>query len=198
LSTATNTESLTAAWVATQSKDVSGPQPLSCSAFLDYTSEAPHASMPQVVQLMWVHIEEPDPNTSVTEGSSGRIWYRASAKDASGSTVLGISQKVALVLANCATKEVFLSKHAAGSLNMPLLVHARVSRTIRGEASLGGASQSLRSDTPWTGASQSSRGYSSQDGASQPVMYVNHNVEALEAVTWDTMSAPNAAYGEIF
>ena len=197
LSTATNTESLTVDWVAGSSRDVSGPQPLSCSAFLDFTCEAPNASMPQVVQLMWLHIEEPDPHATVTESSSGRIWYRASAKDASGSTVLGISQKMALVLANCATKEDFLRKHAAGSLNTPLLVHARISRTIRGEATLGGASQSFRSDTPWTGASQSSRGFSSQDGASQPVRYVNHNVEALEPVSWDTTSAPNASYGDI-
>ena len=189
LSSATNLESLTTVWVPSQSKDVSGPQVLSCCSFLDYTSASPLAAVSQVVQVMWLHVEEPDPQAIVTESTSGRIWYRAEAMDSSGSVVLGISQRVALELAGGATKDEFLARHAAGSLNMPLLIHARVSRTTRGAPSEGEASQAA--------ASQDYRGPSSQSGASQPAMYVNHNLEALLPVSWEPSSAPNAAYVDI-
>ena len=52
LTTATNTEQLTSEWTPQHTvKDVSGLQPLSCAAFLDFTSEAPEANTPSVVQL---------------------------------------------------------------------------------------------------------------------------------------------------
>ena len=48
---------------------------------------------------------------------------------------------------------------------MPLLCHARVSRSVR-----------------------------TKDGASRSVTYVNHTVETVEPVSWAALSAPNAAY----
>ena len=39
---------------------VGGSQPLSCPAFLDYSSSTPEANAPEVVQLTWLHIEEPE------------------------------------------------------------------------------------------------------------------------------------------
>jgi len=171
LSNAVNTESLTSTWTANQSRDVSGPQPLSCAAFLDYTSETPNACMPEVVQLMWVHIEEPEPGASVLESTGERIFYRVSAKDPSGSVLLGIPQRTALALADCVSKEQFLRKHQEGALNMPLLCHARISRTVRAGSSVS--------------------------GASQPTTFVNHTLEAVETVAWAPASAPNAAYQEI-
>ena len=43
LTTATNTSTLTAEWTPQQSRDVSGPVPLSCTAFLDFTAESSEA-----------------------------------------------------------------------------------------------------------------------------------------------------------
>lgn len=165
LASATNTEKLTAVWTANQSRDVSGSQPLSCAAFLDYTSETPDASLPEVSQLMWVHIEEPAPDAEILESSGDRIWYRVALRDISGSVLMGIPQRCAIALAGCSTKEEFTAKHEAGALNMPLLCHARISRGVR-----------------------------TKDGAFQPVSFVNHTLEMVEPVSWDPTSAPNAAF----
>ena len=51
---------------------------------------------------------------------------------------------------------------------MPLLCHARVSRSVR-----------------------------TKDGASQSVAYVNHTLETVEPVSWAALSAPNAAYTDV-
>ena len=168
LAAATNTDKLTAVWTPNLSRDVSGRQALSCAAFLDYTSETPEAALPEVVQLMWVHIEEPDSDGEVLDSSGGHIWYRAALRDVSGSVPLGIPQRCAFVFAGCSTKEEFSKKHAAGELNLPLLCHARVSRSVR-----------------------------TKDGASQSVTYVNHTLETVEPVSWAALSAPNAAYTDV-
>ena len=97
LAAATNTDKLTAVWAPNLSRDVSGRQALSCAAFLDYTTETPEAVLPDVVQLMWVHIEEPDPGTEVLDTSGDHIWYRVALRDMSGSVLLGIPQRCALV-----------------------------------------------------------------------------------------------------
>ena len=53
LSSATNTNKLTAEWAPSrEARDVSGPQVLSCSAFLDFTTERPSAQLPPVCQIM--------------------------------------------------------------------------------------------------------------------------------------------------
>ena len=124
-------KSLTTDFVPTASRDVTGPQTLSCAAFLDYTPDNPTASMPEIMQLMLVQIEEPEPDEIVTDASRQRIWYRIRVRDASGSTTVGIPEKHALALASCRTRDAFLEKHAASDLNMPLLCHARVSRNVR-------------------------------------------------------------------
>jgi hypothetical protein len=175
LTAATNVESLTTEWTAHQQRDVSGPQPLSCAAFLDYTTEMPHANVPTVVQLMWVHLEEPEPESEVLDSTGGRVWFRVHARDASGSVLVGVPQRNAFLLASCETKEDFTQKHAAADLNMPLLCHARISRTVRDSA-----------------ASTSSQG-----DASQLATYVNHSLEAVETVNWDPASAPNNAYNDV-
>ena len=51
---------------------------------------------------------------------------------------------------------------------MPLLCHARILRRVR-----------------------------SHDGASQLVDFVNHNLEAVEPVSWDAASAPNASFSSV-
>ena len=85
--------------------------------------------MPEVVQLMWLHIEEPEPKADVVH--QDRVWYKTCARDVSGAIQVGIPQRNALALASCSTMEDFVRKHQGNELNMPLLCHARVSRSIR-------------------------------------------------------------------
>ena len=169
LTAATNTSTLTAEWTPQQSRDVSGPVPLSCAAFLDFTAESPEAKMPAVAQVMWVHLEEPEPHVHVRDPSGERLWFRTPLRDASGATTVGVPQKVALELANSKSMQDFLAKHAAGELNLPLLCHVRITRTYK-EVS---------------------------GGASQPTRYVNHTVASMEPMHWSPSAAPNAAYREV-
>ena len=178
LVSATDMTKITGTWTpAQQARDVSGPQPLSCTAFLDLSSENPHAKLPEVSQLMWVHLEEPEAESEVTTtGTDGeRIWFVATVRDISGSTRLGIPQRCALPLAKCDSKEDFIAKHERGELNTPLLCQVRVSRVVRPKDA---------------------------DGASQPSIgskssYVNTTIESIEPVTWEPSSAPNAAFTDI-
>ena len=55
---------------------MSGPTPLSCAAFLDFTAESPDADIPELVQVMWAHLEEPEPETDVMHQSGERISFR--------------------------------------------------------------------------------------------------------------------------
>ena len=120
LATTRNTEKLTASLIA-------GHSP--CRA--RHTTETPEADLPEVVQLVWVHVEELDRDGEVLDTSGNHTWCRVAVRDMSGSVLLGIPQRCALVLAGYSTKEEFSKKHAAGELNMPLLCHARVSRSVR-------------------------------------------------------------------
>ena len=97
LAAASNTEKLTAVWIANLARDVSRRQALLCADLLDYTTETPEAALPEVVQLMWVHFEEPDPDGEVLDPSGIHIWYRVALRDMSGSVLLGIPQRCALV-----------------------------------------------------------------------------------------------------
>ena len=178
LTSATNTESLTQVWVPQGTRDVSGPQTLSCAAFLDYTTETPEANVPDVSQLMFVHIEEPAPQENILSGD--RVWFVTPLRDNSGPVSVGIPQRCALELAKVQDKDTFTERHAAGELNFPLLCHARISRTKRGAEAKDGASQPVGF---W--------------GGFAPKIYVNHTLEAVEPVSWDPSSAPNAAYSDV-
>ena len=161
LTSATNTESLTQPWVPQGTRDVSGPQTLSCAAFLDYTTETPEANVPDVSQLMFVHIEEPAPQENILSGD--RVWFVTPLRDNSGPVSVGIPQRCALELAKVQDKDTFTERHAAGELNFPLLCHARISRTKREK---GGASQPAGT------------------GSASGKIYVNHTLEEVEPVSW--------------
>ena len=123
LSSATNTKKLTAEWAPSrEARDVSGPQVLSCSAFLDFTAERPAAQLPPLRQIMWGHLEEPEEEADIVDSSGNRLWYRVPFRDISGAVSVGVPERCALQLANCATTEEFKKKHANGELQMPLLV----------------------------------------------------------------------------
>ena len=123
LSAATNTDLLTQMYWA-QGKEGGGRQPLSCSAFLDYSTASPEANMPDVVQLMWLHLEEPEAQADVVH--QDRVWYKICARDVSGGIQVGIPQCNALSVASCGTMEDFVRKHQGYELTVPLLCHAHV------------------------------------------------------------------------
>jgi hypothetical protein len=180
LKNAAGTCQLTSTWTPEHAaRDVSGSQPLSCAALLDFTSEQPTATMPSVVQILWAHVDEPEPEDQILEKSGQRLWYIASARDVSGAASLGVTEKCAFKLSSVAGLVDFQTKHQQGALNMPLFCHMRVSRSLRGDTA--GASQPSASDI----------------GAFPGAAYVSHVLEDVEPVTWDPKSAPNASYNDV-
>ena len=83
---------MTTEFTPNATKDAGGPQVLLCAAFLDYTRDNEKASVPDVVQLMWVHIEEPESSASILDASQQRIWYLAQLPDMSGATTVGMPE----------------------------------------------------------------------------------------------------------
>ena len=180
----TNTITITSDYVPQARRDVSGPQVLSCCAFLDFTSESPKAEMPDVVQINWVHLEEPQIGTGVLDKTGSRLWFLVDARDVSGATRLGVPERVALSLTGCKDKEDFVEMHSKGVFKFPLFCNLRISRRTR-PATNDGATQ------------PASEGSSATQSAEEATTYVSHTIEDLEPVTWNPSSAPNAAYTKI-
>ena len=174
----TNTTKLTKDWVpSSKRKDTSGPQSLSCAAFLGLTSDQPDADMPEVVQLPWLRIDEPAVQDDVQDKSKTRLWYQACCRDVTGSVIIGIPQDLLLILSRVPTMDDFLEKHQDGTLAFPLFCTARVQRSVRGSA--GGASQP-----------SGSQGSTDGDGP----RYVNLVMCQVAAMPWAAkLSAPNAS-----
>jgi len=157
------------------SMDVSGPQTLAASAFLDYTSQNPNANLPTVMQIMAATIEEP--TGSVTAEGTDRIWFITKFREFSGAAEAGMPERVALQLSGL-DRTAFMDAHASGALQFPLLCNLRVSRSFS------------------TGASE-------QSGASQPSAhagqktFVNHVIQDARPIDWNHRMAPNAAYEDV-
>ena len=52
--------------------------------------------MPDVVQLMWLHLEVPAPDDAVTiadHAGGSHVWCRLPMRDVSGSVEVGVSEK---------------------------------------------------------------------------------------------------------
>lgn len=167
----TNIEMLSSEFTAShQARDVSGPQTLPCVAFLDFTSERPEEALPAVSRLMWVHVEEQEPDATVAR-SPDRIWYRVQLRDISGSRTVGVPHRNASLLSGRRSKEEFDQKHLDGELNMPLPCHARMPRQVRPP--------------------------DPKQCIFQMAPYVNQSLEAVEPVSRHHLSAPNAAYNAV-
>ena len=174
---------LTSVWEPQhQKRDVSGTQPLSCCAFLDFASEMPEAEhMPQVVQLNWCRVCEPMPGSAVVDKTRQRIWFLTKLSDITGSVQVGVPERMALALAGSADKEGFLREHEAGQLQFPLFHNVRLSRTTK----TAGASQPGEASAPAPG---------SQESAS---MFVSHVLEDVCPAGLGGEDAPNAAYSDV-
>ena len=164
---------------------MSGTQPLSCCAFLDFALELPQAEhLPTVVQINWAKVDEPMRGTDIMDKSGQRIWFLTQMSDITGSVQVGVPERCALALANCTGKEEFIQAHKAGQLQFPLFHNVRLTRTAR---STSGAATGKA-----TPASQDAGG--SQDNTS---VYVDHILEEVSTVGWTGADAPNAAYIDV-
>ena len=170
LESSTTTQQLSTVGFSHKTRDVSGPQRLSCAAFLDFTAHEPTATMPSVVQMTWLMIEEPAPQDSIKEKQGSRLWFLPKTRDVSGSVPLGCPERVALELAQATDMGHFEHKHENDALGFPLFVNARISRTLKSSSDqTGGASQSAPE-------------------------YVSHVLEAVQPVSWSKAEAPNASF----
>ena len=173
MSNATNSVMLTR-FTPRTSMDVSGPQTLAASAFLDYTSQNPNANLPPVMQIMAATIEEP--TGSVTAEGTDRIWFITKFREFSGAAEAGMPERVALQLSGL-DRTAFLDAHASGALQFPLLCNLRVSRTCTGASEQSGASQ--------------------RSAHAGPKTFVNHVIQEARPLHFHHQVAPNAAYEEV-
>ena len=164
---ATNSVMLTK-FVPKTAMDVSGPQSIGAGAFLDYTSQNPHANLPDVLQIMAATIEEP--SGSVTPEGADRIWFVTKFREFSGAAEASMPERVALQLTGL-DRAGFMEAHRDGTLQFPLLCNMRVSRSISTQS----------------GASQ-------PDVAKDTKKFVNHVIQDARAIDWNNSIAPNAAY----
>ena len=167
---ATNSVMLTT-FTPKTSVDVSGPQTIAASTFLDYTSQNPGANLPSVMQIMIATIEEPI--GAVTPDGQERIWFITKFRDFGGVAEASVPEKVALQLTGL-DRVGFMEAHASGTLQFPLLCNLRVSRGTATSAAGSGASQ--------PGATADTR------------TFVNHVIQEAMPIDWHSKTAPNAAY----
>ena len=87
--------------------------------------------MPEVLQVPWLMVDEPSTGAQVWHSDGGRLWFVTKCRDYSGSMEVGISQSMAVKLAQVAEAQEFARKHEDNALGFPLFVHARISRTVK-------------------------------------------------------------------
>ncbi len=195
-------------FVPNKPRDVSGPQTLACASLLDGTYKEPSAKMPEVTQLLWLYLDEPNRDENVKEKGGTRLWFVATAHDATGAMKLGIPEKQALALTQADNMNTFERKHEANALGFPLFIHARVSRSIKsstigssaddGKSPTIASSQAIGSSatdskSP-TKASSQTVGSSQTDGQKPGQAFVSYVLEDFEVASWTQKEAPNASY----
>ena len=184
---ASNTVTLTTPFAPTSvPMDVSGPQPLGVAAFMDFTSRNPEAKVPEVMQLLHCNLVEPE--GAVTHEGGDRIWFVTKLHDVSGTTEVGVPERVALELASL-DRDAFKQAASSGDIQFPLLCNVRVSRSLKDAPSTAGASQL-----------SAFQGSASSFSASQPrasVQYVNHTIQDIWPADWNAEVSPNAAYESV-
>ena len=117
LRTTAVTDTITSAACVYTPRDISGFQPLSVCAYLDYTSGIPSLDMPEVVQICWARLQEPCSTDDILDRSTGqRLWFLADLSDVSGGVQVGVPERCALNSAGCLDAEAFTKKHNKDSI----------------------------------------------------------------------------------
>ena len=76
---------------------------LSCCAFLAMASDDPTATLPHLLQVNTMRLEEPEPDESVVESKGQRVFFTTTARDFSGSCNVAVSQAAAFALSGIDT-----------------------------------------------------------------------------------------------
>ena len=113
------------------SQVLTGEALLSCCAFLAMASEDPNATLPHLLQVNGMRLEEPEPGESVTETKGQRIFFTTTARDFSGSCKVAVSQAAALALSGLETMSDFQQAHDAREISFPPIGNCRILRRLR-------------------------------------------------------------------
>ena len=140
-------EQLTTAHATTWDPDhasqvLTGDALLSCCAFLEMASEDPTATLPLLLQVNGMRLEEPEPADSVVESKGERVFFTTTARDFSGSCKVAVSQAAAFALTGIDTMQEFKKVHDERAISFPPLSHCRIIRRVRNVAA------NAQDDTP--------------------------------------------------
>ena len=113
------------------SQVLTGDALLSCCAFLTMASEDPTATLPNLLQVNGMRVEEPEPGDSVVESKGQRIFFTTIARDFSGSCRVAVSQTAALALSGLDTMSEFQQAHEARAISFSPLGNCRIMRRVR-------------------------------------------------------------------
>ena len=144
---------------------------LSCCALLQLASEDVSVSLPQVLQVNGMRLEEPEAGDSVVDRTASRLFFTTRARDFSSSCTVGVSEAAALSLSGLGIMAEFQEAHATGTLSFPPFANCRIRRR-----------------TKEVGAEETSAGKT----------FVNTTVVAAAPLSLQIAQAPNTSYNTIF
>ena len=113
------------------SQVLTGDALLSCCAFLAMASDDPNATLPHLLQVNGMRLEEPEPSDAVVESTGQRVFFSTNARDFSGSCKVAISQAAALALSGLDSMSEFLQAHEARAISFPPFSNCRILRRVR-------------------------------------------------------------------
>ena len=113
------------------SQVLTGDALLSCCAFLAMASEDPQATLPHLLQVNGMRLEEPEPSDAVVESTGQRVFFTTTARDFSGSCKVAISQAAALALSGLDSMAEFQQFHEARAISFPPFSNCRILRRVR-------------------------------------------------------------------
>jgi hypothetical protein len=113
------------------SQVLTGDALLSCCAFLAMASDDPNATLPHLLQVNGMRLDEPDPSDAVVESTGQRVFFSTNARDFSGSCKVGISQAAALALSGLDSMSEFLQAHEDRAISFPPFSNCRILRRVR-------------------------------------------------------------------
>ena len=104
---------------------------LSCCALLQLASEDVSVSLPQILQVNGMRLEEPDAGDSVVDRTASRLFFTTRARYFSCSCTVGVSEAAALSLSGLGSMAEFQEAHATGTLSFPPFANCRIRRRTK-------------------------------------------------------------------
>ncbi len=104
---------------------------MSCCAFLAMASEDPNVSLPHLLQVNGMRLEEPELGDPVVENKSQRLFFMTTARDFSGACKVAVSQAAAWALSGFESMSEFQQVHEERAISFPPFGHCRIMRRVR-------------------------------------------------------------------